>query len=285
LKGTAYLIQATLILLWWIGLSMSQSFFSAFQFPKISSLAFNSFFAPDIIIITLFSLIRAYKPIRDLELIILGGFAYGSFYCMNASILTNGGYLATTLMALGLFYNIFLVYQSHVFKESRSSNKLINALKTLIQIICVWIITLILFPWLIIQAFEIDGTSNSVILIVCITLFILFSILGLSSAFMIVQKGEGTPLPADQTRKLVVSGPYRYVRNPMAIAGLGQGLAICLFFNSIHLLTYTIVGGLIWQLVVRPIEEKNMALRFGEEYEEYRRKIRCWIPRIEGNAT
>jgi protein-S-isoprenylcysteine O-methyltransferase Ste14 len=199
--------------------------------------------------------------------------------------LTSGGYLATTLMVLGLFYNIFLVYQSNVFKESQSSNTTINALKTFIQIICVWIITLVLFPWLIIQAFEIDGTSNDLILIACVTLFILFSLLGLSSAFMIVKKGEGTPLPADQTRKLVVSGPYKYVRNPMAIAGLGQGMAISLFFNSIHLLTYAIIGALIWQLVVRPIEEKNMSLRFGEEYEEYRRKIRCWIPRIRGNAA
>jgi hypothetical protein len=35
LKGTAYLLQATLISLWWIGLFMNQAFFDAFQFPEI----------------------------------------------------------------------------------------------------------------------------------------------------------------------------------------------------------------------------------------------------------
>ncbi|WP_190811215.1 isoprenylcysteine carboxylmethyltransferase family protein [Flagellimonas sp. S3867] len=278
MKGTAYLVQSTLILLWWLGLSINPNFFAAFQFPEISSLAFNSFLAPDIIIITVLSIIRAYRSIRDLELIILGGFAYGSFYCLNASILSGGGYLATTIMLLGLGYNLFLVYYDHAFKESKSSNIWVNALKTFVQIICVWVITLVFFPWLIIQAFEIDISSNNIIFVSSIVLFVLSSFLGLFSAYSIVSKGEGTPLPIDQTKKLVTYGPYRYVRNPMAIAGMGQGIAISLCFGSIHILVYTLIGGLVWHIVVKPIEEKNMTKRFGDEYIAYQRKVRCWIP-------
>ena len=74
-----------------------------------------------------------------------------------------------------------------------------------------------------------------------------------------VRDGKGTPLPLDQTNKLVVKGPYRYVRNPMAIAGLGQGIAVSVLLGSIHIFVYTLVGAILWQVVVRPMEERNMA--------------------------
>ena len=73
---------------------------------------------------------------------------------------------------------------------------------------------------------------------------------------------------------------YLYVRNPMAIAGMGQGLAISVFFGSIHLVVYTLIGGLLWHFVVRPIEEKNMTERFGLDYENYSKKVNLWIPKL-----
>ena len=284
MKGTAYLLQGTLISLWWLGLMTSTNFYEAFQFPEISNVAFNSFFAPDILIITVLSIVRAYKPNRELELIILGGFAYGSLYCLNASLLTSGGYLPTTIMVLGLFYNLFLVYQSSVFRESKSQNITITAFKTFIQIICVWTITLVLFPWIILDAFEFQVDSSQWMKIASYSLFILFSGLGLWSSFVMVKNGEGTPLPVDQTKKLVVSGPYKYVRNPMAVAGIGQGLAISLFLSSIHILVYCLIGGLVWQFVVRPLEEKNMFIRFCEEYEKYLAKVNLWLPNFRKNS-
>lgn len=281
MKGIAYLIQATLILFWWLGLSLNSNFFKAFQFPNIGENAFNSFFVPDIFIITILSLIRAYKPIKDLEFIILGGFAYGSLYCINASILTEGGYLSTTLMLIGLFYNIFLVYQRKFFRESNTSNVVINGIKTIIQILCVWLITLVVFPSILINEFNLSQNHDTLSTIFSITLFVLFSALGLYSALVIVLKGEGTPLPLDQTKKLVINGPYKYVRNPMAVAGIGQGLAISIYFVSIHILIYALIGALIWQFAVRPLEEKNMSLRFGEEYEKYKKTVFCWLPRFK----
>lgn len=281
MKGTGYLLQATLISLWWVGVSISDNFFNAFQFPGIGSTGFNSFFAPDIIVVAVLSIIRAYKPIRELEFIILGGFAYGAFYCINASIITQGGYLATVSMTLGLFYNLFLVFQAQVFRESESNSVIANGLKTFVQIICVWGITLVLFPWLILKAFGesfIPQVGPS--LFIGIAIMVLFSFLGISSAYTMVKIGNGTPLPIDQTTRLVVSGPYRYVRNPMAIAGIGQGIAVSIIYTSVPIFTYTILGALLWQLVVRPIEEKNMEKRFGDEYEDYRKRVSCWIPKI-----
>lgn len=285
MKGTAYLLQATLVLLWWLGLLTNQKFFLAFQFPEISSTAFYSFLLPDIAVIALLSIVRAYRPIRALELIILGGFAFGTLYCINASFLTHGGYLATTIMTLGLFYNLFLAFQERAFRASESKSFRINILKTLVQIICVWGITLILFPLLILTAFgENLSPQFGVPTILGIVLFVGFSILGLSSAIALVKGGDGTPLPIDQTNKLVLSGPYKYVRNPMAIAGVGQGIAVSLVYLSLPIFIYAILGGVLWHIAVRPLEEKNMRERFGREYDEYQKRLRCWIPRARSNT-
>jgi len=281
LKGTAYLFQGALISLWWLGLALNEDFYAAFQFPGISKVAFNSFLAPDVLIITILSVFRAYTKSRDLELIILGGFAYGSLYCLNASILTSGGWLPTTVMLLGLAYNIFLVYQSTIFRESNSSKNSINAVKTLLQIISVWSITLVLFPWIILDAFQVDNTSTPLLQYIAYGLFGLSSILGLSSAYVLVKNGEGTPLPADQTKKLVVKGTYKFVRNPMAIAGMGQGIAIAIYFGSVHILFYTLLGGIVWHTVVRPIEEKDMLQRFGDAYATYHKKVGLWFPKLK----
>lgn len=76
----------------------------------------------------------------------------------------------------------------------------------------------------------------------------------------------------------MTTGPYRYVRNPMAMAGIGQGIAVAIAFDSWPVFIYVILGGLAWQVVVRPHEEADMLERFGQEYESYRGRVRCWWP-------
>ncbi len=279
MKGTAYLIQGALISIWWLGLSVSGAFYAAFQFPSISKTAFNAFLAPDILVVAVLSVVRAYKSNRDLELIILGGFAYASLYCINALILTGGGFLPTTIMILGLCYNFFLVYNAQLFRESASKNSFSNAIKTILQIISVWFLTLVLFPWILMDAFKLPFESSELAQISAMVLFSFASILGLTSAYFLVKNGKGTPLPADQTKKLVVTGPYKVVRNPMAVAGICQGLALALYFYALPILVYSLLGAVIWHFIVRPIEEKNMLHRFGKEYEQYATNVPLWIPK------
>ncbi len=281
-KGTAYLLQATLISLWWIGLLINQDFYDAFQFPGIGKDAFNAFLLPDLVVVAFLSILRAYKKRKELDYVILGGFGFATLYCINATLLTGGGFLSTTVMILGLCYNLFLVSGERVFRTSNTNSLRINSVKTALQIICIWVITLFVFPALISRSFGVTPILPSEFRFVGIFLFVLFSSLGVYSAYTMVKKGHGTPLPLDQTQKLVTSGPYRYVRNPMAVAGIGQGIAIGLFLSSLHILLYAVLGALLWHLVVRPLEEKNMELRFGKEYEDYKSKVRCWLPRING---
>ncbi len=92
--------------------------------------------------------------------------------------------------------------------------------------------------------------------------------------------GQGTPLPLDHPNRLVIRGPYRFVRNPMAIAGLSQGLFAGLFFGSWLAIPYVVIGGLSWNLFARPPEEHHLAIDFGEPYLRYKEAVGCWIPRL-----
>lgn len=93
-------------------------------------------------------------------------------------------------------------------------------------------------------------------------------------------QGLGTPAPVFPTRYLVVSGLYRYVRNPMYVAVLvviiGQGL----IFANTRVLEY---GALVWlafHLFVVAYEEPTLHRTFGPEYEAFSRGVPRWIPRL-----
>jgi protein-S-isoprenylcysteine O-methyltransferase Ste14 len=108
--------------------------------------------------------------------------------------------------------------------------------------------------------------------------FVLASALGLWSCVTMALRGEGTPLPAETARRLVVAGPYRWVRNPMAVAGGLQTATVGLVTGSWLVIVIAVVGALAWHTLIRPAEEADLASRFGDPYERYRSAVRCWIP-------
>ena len=235
--------------------------------------------------IAILSAVRAYRNATSLEYITLGAFSYAALYCANATVLTNSGYLPTGLMLLGLGYNLFLCFNQSLFRNATTSFSL-NVTKTIIQIVCIWTLALIVIPYIILDAFDTIAIPQlGISLLMGSLVFICCSVLGLISSYFMVRDGSGTPLPLDQTNELVVTGPYHFVRNPMAIAGIGQGIAIALIFKSAPILIYSLLGAVVWHLVVRPIEEQDMVNRFGDVYLEYRQRVSCWIPRLRKRAT
>lgn len=102
--------------------------------------------------------------------------------------------------------------------------------------------------------------------------------LGIWSAVSMSVKGEGTPLPSQMARRLVITGPYRFVRNPMAVAGIAQGVAVGLLLGSWMVVAYSLFGSILWNTVVRPLEEADLEARFGADFVDYRRRVACWVP-------
>lgn len=92
--------------------------------------------------------------------------------------------------------------------------------------------------------------------------------------------GRGTPAPFDPPRRLVVRGPYAFVRNPMYI---GAGLALLgasLFYRSLTLLSYAGAFFLAAHLFVVLYEEPTLLRTFGTDYESYRHRVKRWWPRL-----
>ncbi len=92
--------------------------------------------------------------------------------------------------------------------------------------------------------------------------------------------GKGTPAPFDPPRRLVIRGPYRFVRNPMY---MGAGLALAgaaLFYKSLPLLAYVAIFLLVAHLFVLVYEEPTLRRTFGPDYEAYCHRVRRWRPRI-----
>ena len=90
--------------------------------------------------------------------------------------------------------------------------------------------------------------------------------------------GKGTPAPFDPPTKLVIRGPYRFVRNPMYI-GAGMTLAgAAVFYQSLSILIYTGIFFLMTHLFVVLYEEPTLRRTFGDEYKAYFRRVRRWTP-------
>jgi len=115
-----------------------------------------------------------------------------------------------------------------------------------------------------------------------VVVLVIASALGLWSAAAMSMRGGGTPLPSAMPMRLVVAGPYLFVRNPMAIAGIVQGVAVGLLLSSWLVIAYAIAGSLLWNFIVRPLEESDLEARFGVEYRRYRSAVRCWWPGLGG---
>jgi protein-S-isoprenylcysteine O-methyltransferase Ste14 len=82
------------------------------------------------------------------------------------------------------------------------------------------------------------------------------------------------------TAHLVVVGPYRFVRNPMYLAVLAIILGQALLFASWATVLYAAIAFLAVLLFVRFYEEPTLEQEYGDEYREYRRAVRGWIPRL-----
>ena len=92
--------------------------------------------------------------------------------------------------------------------------------------------------------------------------------------------GLGTPAPIAPPTRLVVSGQYRHVRNPMYVAILGMLVGQSLILGSTVLLRYALVVWLVFHAWVLIYEEPKLMAQFGPSYEAYRQNVRRWWPRI-----
>jgi protein-S-isoprenylcysteine O-methyltransferase Ste14 len=106
------------------------------------------------------------------------------------------------------------------------------------------------------------------------------AVMGLSAVQEFAVRGQGTPLPFDPPKRLVTSGPYAYVANPMQLSMV------------LVLTCWGLIIGSGWMLLAGPIsiaysvglaawdEASDLGERFGAPWRSYRQHVRAWIPRL-----
>lgn len=116
-------------------------------------------------------------------------------------------------------------------------------------------------------------------LIVSLIFFLLgFLLMGVTIR-LFASQGHGTLAPWDPPKHLILTGPYRYVRNPMIIGVLLVLLAESLLFQSQLLVLWMIIFFLGNIMYIPLVEEPRLRERFGSEYDTYTKEVPRWIPR------
>ncbi|MDQ4122423.1 MAG: isoprenylcysteine carboxylmethyltransferase family protein [Acidobacteriota bacterium] len=290
-----FAVQGIAVVLWWLILVFAPSSRKYFGGEGTFEIWLTAFWLPDLMLIAIGSIVVAGVCFFDSRFaestawFVTGAVAYASIYCFSFALATDTGWLGVALMLpsmlwSGVFSFGISSFKNAMFRQSKPARTSWILTKTLLQIIIVWGLILFVIPPFIVRLEEKIGFDNFYFpyqKIAAVIFFVSISLLGLSSAYTMSKIGRGTPLPLDSASQLVVAGVYKYVRNPMAISGIGQGLAVALWHGSLFVAIYALMGGAIWQLVFRPLEEGDLQLRFGEEYEKYRKNVSCWIPRIK----
>jgi protein-S-isoprenylcysteine O-methyltransferase Ste14 len=97
---------------------------------------------------------------------------------------------------------------------------------------------------------------------------------------LFVRVGRGTLAPWMPTERLVVLGPYRWVRNPMISGVLFVLLGEALLFRSWQILAWWALFFAANAVYLPLAEEPGLEQRFGEDYRRYKRDVPRWIPRL-----
>lgn len=135
------------------------------------------------------------------------------------------------------------------------------------------------------NVYKLEIIRNSMIQWIVIILLVALGIVyAIWSVFIQNTIGKGGPLEignveiSPKTENLVVSGPYKNTRNPMLFGTFALYLAFALFINSITSVIVVCAIFVFMLTVVVKMEEKRLLKDFGNQYEEYRKKVSMFIP-------
>lgn len=112
-----------------------------------------------------------------------------------------------------------------------------------------------------------------------IVLFAACLVVYLGSSYVLSRQGKGAYVEFDPPTRLVVAGPYRYVRNPVAACMVGMILGEATALSSTGVLLLFCLVAVLAHLQVVRIEEPLLRERYGPAYDDYCARVPRWIPK------
>jgi protein-S-isoprenylcysteine O-methyltransferase Ste14 len=149
-------------------------------------------------------------------------------------------------------------------------------------------LVVVLIPWLLLGPLpRLDARLGLPVLSFGVINYLLgglLIIIGANFAFWSISqqfiKAQGTPLPLMPTQKLLISGVFTTCRNPMTFGTFCLYFGLSILIGSISAFVCFALVSTLLILYLKLVEEKELALRFGAEYEEYKKSTPFIIPRI-----
>ena len=256
--------------------------------------------APDLVLFVGGSVVVAWRAIRPAIIALIGWTtAITGALCLYALVEQRAGWGAAIMVIslAGTVASGLTVWHGTLpvdwfflgpfqFREARPDSAGRQVRNSVIQLIAFWTFFLVFVPlvlsWLEHRVrIDLHWLDRSEYQPVGIALFAIASSLGLWSCLSMALRGHGTPLPAATASTLVIAGPYRYVRNPMAVAGALQTIGVGFWIGSWTTMLSAVAGAVIWNVAIRPGEEADLASRFGDDYLAYQQTARCWVPGVQ----
>jgi protein-S-isoprenylcysteine O-methyltransferase Ste14 len=108
----------------------------------------------------------------------------------------------------------------------------------------------------------------------------LLGVVGVSAVQEFAQRGNGTPIPYDPPKQLVVSGLYRYISNPMQLSCALVMTAWGWVLRNPWVAAVGIMSFLYSLGLAAWDEGEDMRVRFGKPWEEFRNNVKAWRPRL-----
>ena len=292
---------------WWAGLALRPDWRRAFRLEAASDTTLVQFLLPDLVLYVALPLAAAAALMGGARwawgalAVHAGAASYAALACWGLVIFSGGeGWLGAILMTpplVALPYFVLTLCEDPaaghplasedppcVPRTAAPAPAWWNCAKMLLQTSVMWGVFLVALPMLLDQ---IESSTPLVehrfgsnpLAIAAVALFVLAGSVAIFSGLWLSIRGEGTPLPTDTARKLVTDGPYAFVRNPLAVTGVLQGIAVGIFLGSPLVIVYALLGVPAWHSLARPWEEADLRRRFGDAYTRYRLAVPLWIPR------
>ncbi len=148
-------------------------------------------------------------------------------------------------------------------------------------IMVIVVIPLFLILFFNLQLLRFDSIFSGLVLIIGILLISGGLVLFLSTNSLFINLGKGTLAPWDPPKKLIISGAYAYVRNPMIIGVLMILWGESLIFSSGEIFLWSAIFITSMHLNIVYDEEPDLKKRYGQEYKEYMKNVPRWIPRLK----
>jgi protein-S-isoprenylcysteine O-methyltransferase Ste14 len=108
-------------------------------------------------------------------------------------------------------------------------------------------------------------------------LLVLFGIIINIWADRIFKTEKTTVKPDESPDVFILSGPFKFTRNPMYLGMLSILLGVAVFLGSLITFIFPVLFIVLMNLLFIPVEEKNLQKKFGKKYIDYKKKVRRWI--------